>query len=194
MGHMVKRVLALLLAGILPVLISVAHAMGFEAETIYESVVVISSGGALGSGFALGENCVVSNAHVVNDPQNVLLVTYGGEEYHADVVVMDSKLDIAILRLDEATFRCLHVADENGSKIGDEIYTVGAPSNLAYTLTKGIISAIERKIGANTYIQVDAPVNAGNSGGPLLNDKGEVLGVNTLKVSGSEGIGLSIPQ
>ncbi len=163
--------------------------MGFEAETIYESVVVISSGGALGSGFALGENCGVSNAHVGNDPQNGLRVTYGGDEYDADVVVMDSKLDIAILRLDEATFRCLHVADENGSKIGDEIYTVGAPSNLAYTLTKGIISAIERKIGANTYIQVDAPVNAGNSGGPLLNDKGEVLGVNTLKVSGSEGIG-----
>ena len=85
------------------------------------------------------------------------------------------------------------MANLSAVKIGDEIYTIGAPKGMAYTLTKGTISAKERIIREKSYIQIDAAINEGNSGGPLLNDSGEVLGMNTLKMTDSEGIGLSIP-
>ena len=78
-------------------------------------------------------------------------------------------------------------------KTGDDIYAIGAPKGMAYTLTKGGVSAKERMIGNKSYIQIDAAINEGNSGGPLLNDAGQVLGMNTLKMSDSEGIGLAIP-
>ncbi len=78
-------------------------------------------------------------------------------------------------------------------KTGDDIYAIGAPKGMAYTLTKGSVSAKERMIGKDPCIQIDAPINQGNSGDPLLNDAGEVLGMNTMKMSDSEGIGLAIP-
>ena len=92
-----------------------------------------------------------------------------------------------------ADFPCLNVAKASSVKTGDDIYAIGAPKSMSYTLTKGVISAKERKVGKHSYIQIDAPINEGNSGGPLLNDNGEVLGVNTLKMTDSEGIGLAIP-
>lgn len=170
-----------------------ANAIGFEAEEAYESVFVIYSGNALGSGFAVGENCIVTNAHVIERVRNITVVTYGGTEYQASVLGMDEQLDIAVLIVPNANFPYLEIADLSAMKTGDDIYAIGAPKGMAYTLTKGGISAKERRIGDQTYIQIDAPINEGNSGGPLLNDAGQVLGMNTLKMSDSEGIGLAIP-
>ena len=141
----------------------------------------------------MGENCIITNAHVVNNPDDITIVTYEGDEYPAGVVLMDTELDIAVLQVSGVSFQSLPAADMAQCNIGDDIYTIGAPNSMAYTLTKGVISAKERTIGTHTYIQIDAAVNSGNSGGPLLTDSGEVLGVNTLKMSDSEGIGLSIP-
>ncbi len=181
--------LAVLLAATLP-----ANAIGFVAEEIYESVFVVYSGNSLGSGFAVGKNCIITNAHVVNNPRSVTIKTYSGEEYKAFVVGIDSNLDIAVLGVNGADFPYLSVADNSKMNIGDDIYAVGAPKSMAYTLTKGVISAKEREIGNYKYIQIDAAINEGNSGGPLLNETGQVLGVNTLKMSDSEGIGLAIPM
>lgn len=181
--------LAVLLAAALP-----ANAIGFVAEEIYESVFVVYSGNSLGSGFAVGKNCIITNAHVVDDPGRVTIKTYSGEEYRAFVVGIDSNLDIAVLGVAGAEFPYLSVADNSKMNIGDDIYAVGAPKSMAYTLTKGVISAKEREIGNYKYIQIDAAINEGNSGGPLLNETGQVLGVNTLKMSDSEGIGLAIPM
>lgn len=170
-----------------------ANAIGFEAEEIYESVFVIYSGNALGSGFAVGENCVVTNAHVIDDTRDITVVTYGGVEYPATVLGMDEYMDIAVLGVKDASFPYLSIADLSTMKTGDDIYAIGAPKGMTYTLTKGGISAKERAIGNQTYIQIDAPINKGNSGGPLLNDNAQVLGMNTLKLTDTEGIGLAIP-
>ena len=172
---------------------SFVNAIGFEAEKAYESVFVIYSGNSLGSGFAVGENCIVTNAHVIGDPQSITVATYGGQEYRAAVLGINEQEDIAVLTVTDATFPYLEVADLSQMRTGDDIYAIGAPRGMAYTLTKGGISAKERAVGNQTYIQIDAAINQGNSGGPLLNDAGQVLGMNTLKMTDTEGIGLAIP-
>lgn len=168
-------------------------AIGFEAEQAYESVFVIYSGNSLGSGFAVGENCIVTNAHVIDNPRSITVETYGGTKYKASVLGMNEQQDIAVLIVKDATFPYLDIADLSTMKTGDDIYAIGAPKGMAYTLTKGGVSAKERMIGNQAYIQIDAAINEGNSGGPLLNNAGQVLGMNTLKMSDSEGIGLAIP-
>ena len=179
--------------GILLTFTICSFAMGFEAEEVYNSVFVISTTDSLGSGFAIGKNIVVTNAHVIENSKIITVTTYSGTDYDAQVYISDSNLDIAILMVENAKFVPLKIGDESNAKIGDDIYTIGAPNSMAYTLTKGVISAKDRKVSGQTYIQIDAAINQGNSGGPLLNDVGEVLGINTLKMSNSEGIGLSIP-
>jgi serine protease Do len=130
---------------------------------------------------------------VVENPRSITVETYGGTKHKATVLGMDEWQDIAVLIVEGATFPYLEVADLSAMKTGDDIYAIGAPRGMAYTLTKGGISAKERVVSGQTYIQIDAPINQGNSGGPLLNDAGQVLGVNTLKRSDSEGIGFAIP-
>ena len=171
-----------------------ASAIGFTAEDKYNSVFVVTSGNSLGSGFAVGENCIITNAHVLDNPNNVMLTTYAGETYSAYLVGYDQDKDIAVLGVKDAKFTPLTIADYNALNTGDDVYAIGAPKSMAYTLTKGVISAKEREIGKYKYIQTDAAINEGNSGGPLLNDEGNVIGVNTLKMSDSEGIGLAIPM
>lgn len=170
-----------------------ASAIGFEAETIYESIFVIYSGNFLGSGFALGTNCIITNAHVIADNSQIAVLSYSGNEYKAAVLGINESEDIAVLVVENGDFPYLAVADTSVMKTGDDIYAIGAPKGMAYTLTKGTVSAKERIIRNNSYIQIDAAINEGNSGGPLLNDNGQVLGMNTLKMSDSEGIGLAIP-
>lgn len=170
-----------------------AYAMSFDAEEIYESVFVIYSGNSLGSGFAIGENCIITNAHVINKNAATRVATYSGEYFDTFVIAVDESRDIAILGVTDGNFIPLRVANLSNVKIGDDVYAIGAPNSLAFTLTKGVISAKDRKVGRYTYLQTDAAINTGNSGGPLLNELGEVVGVNSYKMSDSEGIGLAIP-
>ena len=171
-----------------------ASAIGFTAEEQYNSIFVVTSGNSLGSGFAVGENCIVTNAHVIDNPNNIVLTTYTGETHVAYLVGYDQDKDIAVLGVRNVKFTPLTIADYKSLNTGDDVYAIGAPKSMAYTITKGIISAKERKIGKYKYIQTDAAINEGNSGGPLLDDKGRVIGINTLKMSDSEGIGLAIPM
>lgn len=189
----IKGLLSLIIVVVLFASTLFVNAIGFEAEVTYESVFVIYSGTSLGSGFAVGENCIVTNAHVIENEKNINIITYDGTEYQAVVLGINYDEDIAVLVIKNATFPFLNIADLTTMKTGDDIYAIGAPKGMAYTLTKGGVSAKERMIGNRSYIQIDAPINEGNSGGPLLNDMGEVLGMNTLKMSDSEGIGLTIP-
>lgn len=171
-----------------------AGAIGFDAEQAYASVFVVYSGEALGSGFAIGEDCIVSNAHVIDDQSDIEVASYDGAVFDAQIVLLDESLDIVILKVEGQTFPYLKVADYNDTAIGADVYAIGAPNSMAYTLTKGVLSAKDRDLGRYEYLQIDAALNSGNSGGPLLNDAGEVIGVNTLKMSDSEGIGLAIPM
>lgn len=167
-----------------------AYCMNFEPEAVYESVVVVYSEDSLGSGFAIGENYIVTNAHVISG-KSVSIRTYADTESPAFVVAMDSELDIALLYVEDRKFVPLHISLE--CKVGEDVYAIGAPESLAYTLTKGVVSSKNRNVSGSTFIQTDAAINPGNSGGPLLNDNGEVIGVNSYKLNDSEGIGLAIP-
>lgn len=170
-----------------------AYAIDFDAETAYESIFVIYSGNSIGSGFAIGPNAVVTNAHVVDDADDILLQSYEGKTYRADVHLIDETLDLAVLRVHDADFVPLEPGDCDALKIGDDIYAIGAPQSMSYTLTKGVISNLNRTVRSQSYIQIDAAINSGNSGGPLLNAAGQVIGVNSMKLSDAEGIGLAIP-
>ena len=170
-----------------------AYAIGFDTEEVYNSVFVVYSGNSMGSGFAIGENCIITNAHVINNQYDVRIETYGGEMKRAFIVSMDERIDIAVIGVPDGSFTPLHVADLSKVNVGDDVYAIGAPNSLAFTLTKGVVSSKERLVSRQKYIQTDAAINTGNSGGPLLNDAGEVIGVNSYKMSDSEGIGLAIP-
>lgn len=170
-----------------------AYAIGFDTEEVYNSVFVIYSGNSMGSGFAIGENCIITNAHVINNQYDVIIETYGGEMKRAFIVALDERIDIAVIGVADATFTPLRVADLSTVSVGDDVYAIGAPNSLAFTLTKGVVSSKERLVSRQKFIQTDAAINTGNSGGPLLNDAGEVIGVNSYKMSDSEGIGLAIP-
>lgn len=170
-----------------------AYAIGFDTEEVYNSVFVVYSGNSMGSGFAIGENCIITNAHVINNQYDVRIETYSGEIKRAFIVSMDERIDIAVIGVPDGSFTPLHVADLSKVNVGDDVYAIGAPNSLAFTLTKGVVSSKERLVSRQKYIQTDAAINTGNSGGPLLNDAGEVIGVNSYKMSDSEGIGLAIP-
>lgn len=191
---MLKRITITLfvLAMILDSSIS-AYAIGFDTEEVYNSVFVVYSGNSMGSGFAIGENCIITNAHVINNQYDVRIETYSGEIKRAFIVSMDERIDIAVIGVSDASFTPLHVADLSTVNVGDDVYAIGAPNSLAFTLTKGVVSSKKRIVSRQKYIQTDAAINSGNSGGPLLNDAGEVIGVNSYKMSDSEGIGLAIP-
>lgn len=191
---MLKRITITLfvLAMILDSSIS-AYAIGFDTEEVYNSVFVVYSGNSMGSGFAIGENCIITNAHVISNQYDVRIETYGGEIERAFIVSIDERIDIAVIGVSDASFTPLHVADLSTVNVGDDVYAIGAPNSLAFTLTKGVVSSKKRIVSRQKYIQTDAAINSGNSGGPLLNDAGEVIGVNSYKMSDSEGIGLAIP-
>lgn len=171
----------------------IAYGIDFDAEQTFDSVFVVLSGNSLGSGFALGDQCVITNAHVVQNSSEVTITAYDGKEYPAVVYCKSSDLDIAVLSVPSADFTPLAVGNTSDIKIGDDVYAIGAPNGMSYTLTKGTLSSNKRIISGDDYLQIDAALNEGNSGGPLLNAGGAVIGMNTMKMNNSEGLGLAIP-
>jgi serine protease Do len=153
-----------------------------------------------GSGFVVtADGYVVTNNHVVDNAAEVTLKFQSGEEYFADVVGTDPKTDLALLKIkSDKSFPFVELASAD-AKVGDWVMAVGNPFGLGGTVTSGIISARGRDIGNGPYddfIQIDASINRGNSGGPAFNLAGEVIGVNTAIFSpsgGSVGIGFAIP-
>ena len=117
----------LMVAAVLFASTSSVSAIGFDAEKAYESVFVVYSGTSIGSGFAIGENCVITNAHVITDTDNIAIVTYEGTEYAASLLGINEDEDIAVLVIENAAFSYLMMANLSAVKIGDDIYTIGAP-------------------------------------------------------------------
>lgn len=193
MKRIVRKVIGLTLALVLAAFCSSAWAIGFSAEDVYESVFVIETDIAIGSGFAVSENEIVTNAHVISDARMIRVITYSGDSLPTSVVDYDEDLDLAVLYVADGSFSALPIASLDATRVGDDVYAIGAPKSMAYTLTKGIVSSKDRVIRGRQYIQIDAAVNEGNSGGPLLDANGNVLGVITLKLTDAEGIGLAIP-
>ena len=102
-----------------------ASAIGFTAEDKYNSVFVVTSGNSLGSGFAVGENCIITNAHVLDNPNNIILTTYAGETHSAYLVGYEEDKDIAVLGVTDAKFTPLTIADYKSLNTGDDVYAIG---------------------------------------------------------------------
>ena len=156
---------------------------------------------ALGSGFIIDEKgIVVTNNHVIQGADDIIVRVDGDKEYKAKVVGSDPLSDIAVLQLESnKKFIPVKFGDSDKARIGDWVIAIGNPFGLGGTVTAGIISARNRSIGLSRYedyIQTDASINSGNSGGPLFDMNGDVIGINTaiLGRSGSIGIGFSIPS
>ena len=156
---------------------------------------------ALGSGFIIDEKgIVITNNHVIQDAEDIVVRVGGDKEYKATIIGQDPLSDIAVLQIDsKEKFIPVNFGDSDKARIGDWVIAIGNPFGLGGTVTAGIISARNRSIGLSRYedyIQTDASINSGNSGGPLFDMNGDVIGINTaiLGKGGSIGIGFSIPS
>ena len=159
---------------------------------------------ALGSGFIIdAKGIVVTNNHVIKDAEDIIIRVEGDTEYieyKAKVIGADPLSDIAVLKIESNDkFLPVKLGDSDKARIGDWVIAIGNPLGLSGTVTSGIISARNRNIGLSRYedyIQTDASINQGNSGGPLFNMEGDVIGINTaiLGREGNIGIGFAIPS
>jgi serine protease Do len=151
-----------------------------------------------GTGFIIDrEGFIVTNAHVVDDADEVKVRLIDDRELTAEVIGRDVKLDLALLKVSAAArLPSVVLGDSNALRVGEQVLAVGNPFGLGHSVSLGIVSAKARSIGAGPYddfIQTDASINPGNSGGPLFNLRGEVIGINTAIRAGADGIGFAIP-
>ena len=157
--------------------------------------------GVLGSGFVVGtDGLIVTNNHIIVGASTVRVRLSDAREFPAQIVGTDAATDIALLRVKAGRLPVLRLGSSEKSSVGDAVIAVGNPYGLGQTVTAGIVSARGRTLEADPYIdflQTDAAINRGNSGGPLFNLNGDVIGVNTAIISpsgGSIGIGFAVPS
>ncbi len=156
----------------------------------------------LGSGVIVSPNgYILTNNHVVDGASTVTVTLNNRREYKARVVGTDPKTDIAVVKIDATDLPTITIGDSDKAQIGDYVLAVGNPFGVGQTVTMGIVSATSRaNLGIEDYedfIQTDAPINPGNSGGALVNDRGELIGINTAILAngseGNQGIGFAVP-
>lgn len=155
----------------------------------------------VGSGFVISaDGLIVTNNHVIDDAERVRVEFEDGSTYDATVVGTDPMTDIALLDIDGDDHPTVTFGSSETLRVGEDVFAMGNPFGLGSTVTTGIVSAKDRNLrsgGLAAFIQTDAAINRGNSGGPLFNDSGEVIGVNTAIISptgGSAGIGFAVPS
>lgn len=155
---------------------------------------------ASGSGFVVsGDGYVLTNAHVVNKATKITVTTHNKQAFNAKLVGLDTKTDIALLKIESAGLIAAKIGNPESLEVGEWVVAIGAPFGLDNTVTAGIVSAKGRSLPSENYvpfIQTDVAINPGNSGGPLFNTKGEVVGINSQIYSrsgGFMGISFSIP-
>lgn len=171
---------------------------GIIENAVY-SVVTITTDSGQGTGFIISnDGYIVTNAHVLADDQGrlatgVKTITYNQGISNAEFIGYDGLLDIALLKI-SGTYQELDLGNSNNIQIGEKVIAIGNPLGLQFSVSQGIISALNRKgiNGINAYIQTDAALNPGNSGGPLINTQGKVIGINNFKISGGESLGFSL--
>ena len=165
---------------------------------IKKGVVMISAGSSLGSGFIISpDGRIITNSHVVGEDSDINIKLPSGESYVARVLKKGvPPLDIALLKIQIKNYKDHLILNKHSPcREGTEVLAIGQPHGLEYTVTKGIVSncdVVDPNFNEIRYIQTDTTIRPGNSGGPLINTQGEVLGVNTLILSNSEAIGFAI--
>ena len=163
-------------------------------EDAIQSVVTIRTDMGQGTGFIISSGgYIVTNAHVLVDSKEITAITYEQEIISADFIGYDGQLDLALLKI-SGDYNILKLADSDEIQIGEKVIAIGNPLGLQFSVSEGIVSAIHREgpSGLEAYIQTDAALNPGNSGGPLINKKGEVVGINNFKIGDSESLGFAL--
>ena len=176
-----------------------------EVDTNYFGQVVQSA--ASGSGFILtSDGYVVTNYHVIEDAKTIKVTLYDGTAYPAKLVGGDKENDVAVLKIDATGLTPVVVGSSDDLVVGEPVYAIGNPlGELTFSFTGGYVSALDRSVTMSdgvrhNYIQTDTAINSGNSGGPLFNQYGQVVGINTMKIgdymsdAGVEGLGFAIPS
>jgi serine protease DegQ len=154
---------------------------------------------SLGSGVIVQQGYVLTNNHVIANADDIQVLLYDGRVAKATLVGADVETDLAVLKIDAGNLPVIHIGDQRPARTGDVVLAIGNPLGLTQTVTMGIISAIGRQLNTSSpedFIQTDAAINLGNSGGALVNTEGELVGINTLligKAANAEGISFAIP-
>jgi len=163
-------------------------------EDSIASVVTIRTDVGQGTGFIItSDGYIVTNAHVLVGGNHINAITSNQQTISAEFIGYQDTLDIALLKI-EGTYSPIDLGNSNDMEIGEKVIAIGNPLGLQFSVSEGIISAINRE-GANGisgYIQTDAALNPGNSGGPLINKKGEVVGINNFKIGEGESLGFAL--
>ncbi len=188
------------------------QAVGITTEITYTNYFGMKSTAPVsGSGFIVtGDGYIVTNYHVIKDAYlggyKVSVIMYNGDKYAAKIVGVEETDDIAVLKIDASGLSAATLGSSGNMQVGETVYAIGNPlGELSFSMTSGMVSALDREITTedrstqqtitNNMFQIDAAVNEGNSGGPVYNEKGEVIGIVTAKYSseGVEGLGFAIP-
>lgn len=163
-------------------------------ENDLKGVVSVITDKSMGTGFIVHDSgIIVTNLHVLSKASQLSVFTYEGEEHQAEYLGGDSVRDIALLKI-QGNYKSLKFADSDSLKIGSKVIAIGNPLGLSFTVTEGIISGLKREgaNGFNEYIQTDVSLNPGNSGGPLIETSGKVIGINNFKIGTAENIGFAL--
>lgn len=161
---------------------------------VVKSVVTVKTNVGQGTGFIIDERgYVITNAHVLSGGTKLWVSDYEQNNFETQFIGYNAEFDIALLKI-SGEFTKLELDDSNDIQIGEKVIAIGNPLGLQFSVTEGIVSGIHR-IGINNveaYIQTDAALNPGNSGGPLINKQGKVIGINNFKISGGESLGFAL--
>lgn len=168
---------------------------GIIQEAVVGVVSVVTDKSA-GSGFIISdEGYIVTNYHVIDNGDTINVLTNDEKVFRAELIGYDLTKDVALLKIPGSSYSELEIADSADIKVGEKVFAIGNPLGLSFSVTEGIISAIGRKgpNGLAEYIQTDVSLNPGNSGGPLIDTKGRVIGINNFKIGeNSEGLGFAL--
>lgn len=163
-------------------------------ENAIKKVVTVTTDISAGTGFVVADGAyILTNNHVIEGSTTIQVQTYSNEVYVAEVIGTDPVADIAVLSV-TGDIEAFELADSDSISIGQKAIAIGNPLGLSFTVTEGIVSALDRQgpNGLSAYIQTDVTLNPGNSGGPLIDKDGKIMGMNNFKVGGAEGLGFAL--
>ncbi|MCE5215535.1 trypsin-like peptidase domain-containing protein [bacterium] len=200
---MIRSMGSLRLTGALLTLVALTGSLGLASaqdisaavERVDPAVVTLKAEDREGAGFVVNEaGNLVTNAHVVGGAREVDVRFTDGKVQKAQVVASDDKKDLAVLKLAENAKAYAELGATANLKPGAEVAALGAPLGLENSVTKGVISSKPRRIDGNDYLQIDAALNPGNSGGPVIDGRGAVVGVSTIVARRAENVGFAVPS
>ena len=163
-------------------------------DKVLPSVVSVLTDKGQGSGaFIRDDGYIITNDHVISTAKTIKVLAHDNYLYTAKLIGREPTSDVAVLKISSNNYSKLRFEDYSNVKQGEKVIALGNPGGYSFTVTEGIVSAVNRKASNGMlYTQTDVPINPGNSGGPLVNTAGRIVGINNYKISGFEGIGFAL--